>query len=77
MWFRNELSSLAEVSLYYFAYIDDARSNTNQDYVGLGMYRERKKVEFPEEYYIWIWEQKNWEVDQEIVGKMRWERMEE
>ena len=31
----------------------------------------------PKEYYIWIWEQQDWEVDQEIDGKMRWERMEE
>ena len=28
-------------------------------------------------YYIWIWEQQDREVDQEIDGKMRWERMEE
>jgi len=28
-------------------------------------------------YYIWIWELQDWEVDQEIDGKMRWERMEE
>ena len=27
--------------------------------------------------YIWIWEQQDWEVDQEIDGKMWWERMEE
>jgi len=27
--------------------------------------------------YIWIWEQQDLEVDQEIDGKMRWERMEE
>ena len=26
---------------------------------------------------LWIWEQQDWEVDQEIDGKMRWERMEE
>ena len=26
---------------------------------------------------IWIWEQQDWEVDQEIDGKMRWERIEE
>ena len=47
------------------------------DYVGLGMYREWKEIEFPKGYYIWIWEQQDWEVDQEIDGKMRWERMEE
>jgi len=38
----------------------------------LGMYREWKKIEFPKEYYIWIWEQQDWEVDQEIDGKIRW-----
>jgi hypothetical protein len=27
------------------------------DYVGLGMYREWKKTEFPKGYYIRIWEQ--------------------
>ena len=27
----------------------------------------------PKRVYIWIWEQQNWEVDQEIDGKMRWE----
>ena len=26
---------------------------------------------------IWLWEQQDWEVDQEIDGKMKWERMEE
>jgi hypothetical protein len=31
----------------------------------------------PKKYYVWILEQKDWEVDQEIDGKMRWERMEE
>jgi len=40
------------------------------------MYREWKKIEFPELYYIWIWEQQDREVDQEIDGKMGWERME-
>ena len=40
---------------------------------GLGMYRECKKIEFPKEYYIWICEQQDWEVDQEIDGKIRWE----
>jgi len=25
----------------------------------------------------WIWEQEDWEVDQETDGKMGWERMEE
>ena len=47
------------------------------DYVCLGMYREGKKIEFPKGYYIWIWKQQDWEVDQEIDGKMRWEKMEE
>ena len=42
-----------------------------------GQVRERKKTEFPKGYYIWILEQQDWEVDQEIDGKMRWERMEE
>jgi len=28
-------------------------------------------------YYIWIWKQQDWEVDQEIDGKMKWGRMEE
>jgi hypothetical protein len=41
------------------------------------MYREGKKIEFPQKYYIWIWKQKRWEVDQEIDGKMMWERMED
>jgi len=41
------------------------------------MYREWKKIEFPKEYYKWIWEQQDWEGDQEIDGKMGWERMEE
>ena len=38
------------------------------------MYREWKEMEFPKGYYIWIWEQQDWEVDQERDGKMRWER---
>ena len=41
------------------------------------MYREWKEIEFPMEYYIWIWEQEDWEIDQETDGKMGWERMEE
>ena len=36
---------------------------------------EENKI--PKEYYIWIWEQKDLEVDQEIDGKMKWGRMEE
>ena len=39
-------------------------------------YRVWKKIEFPKEYYIWIWEQQDWEVDQDIDGKMKLERME-
>ena len=39
------------------------------------MCREWKKIEFPKEYYIWVWEQQDQEVDQEIDDKMRWERM--
>ena len=41
------------------------------------MYKEWYKTEFPKGYYIWIWEQQDCEVDQEIDGKMRWERIEE
>ena len=37
------------------------------------MYREWKEIEFPKGYYVWIWEQQDWEVDQEVGGKMRWE----
>jgi len=35
----------------------------------LHWYREWKKIEFPEGYYIWIWEQQDWELYQEIDGK--------
>jgi hypothetical protein len=42
----------------------------------LDMYREWKKTEFPKEYYIWIW-QNDWEVDQEIDGKIKWGAVEE
>ena len=31
------------------------------------MYREWKKIEFPKRYYIWIWEQQDWEVNQDGV----------
>jgi len=41
------------------------------------MYRELKKIEFLKEYYIWTWKQQDWEVDQEIDGKMKWGKMEE
>ena len=41
------------------------------------MYKEWKKIEFPQEYYIWIRKQQDWEIDQETDGKMKWERMEE
>ena len=47
-----------------------------EDHFGLGTDREWKKTEFPKGYYIWIWEQ-DWEVDQEINGKMRWEGWQE
>jgi len=47
------------------------------DYVGLGMYREWKKIEISKWYCMWIWEQQEWEVDEEIDGKMKWERMDE
>jgi hypothetical protein len=46
------------------------------DYVGLGMYREWKKIEFPKQYNIRIWKQQCWEEDQEIDDKMKWGRME-
>ena len=42
-----------------------------------GHYREWKKIGFPKQYYIWIWEQQDWEVDQDTDGKMRGERMDE
>jgi hypothetical protein len=41
------------------------------------MYWEWKKTEFPKEYCIWICNQQDQEVDQEIDGKMKWGRMEE
>ena len=31
----------------------------------------------PKKYYIWIWQQQGWEVDQEIYVKMKWWRLEE
>ena len=46
--------------------IDTIRLNR---YIGLGMYREWKKIGFPKGYYIWIWEQQDWEVDQEIEAR--------
>ena len=52
------------------------RDNKVKNYVALSMYRELKKIEFLKGYYIWFKEKQNWEVDQEIDGKMRWERME-
>ena len=45
--------------------------------VGLDMYRKWKKIESPKKYSVWIWEQQDWEVDQEIDGKMKWGRMED
>jgi len=50
---------------------------SQNNYVGLDMYREWKKTEFPKEYYIWILKQQEREVDQESDGKMKWGRMEE
>jgi hypothetical protein len=47
------------------------------DYVGFDMYREWKKIEFPEEYREWIWKQQDQQVGQEIDGKMKCGRMEE
>ena len=41
------------------------------------MYREWKEMDFPKRYYIWIWKQRGWKVDQEIDGKMKWGRMED
>jgi hypothetical protein len=41
------------------------------------MYREWKKTEFPKEYYIRIWKQQGWDIDQEIDAKMKWGRMED
>ena len=41
------------------------------------MWREWKQIEFPKESYMWILEQQDWEVDQEIDGNMEWEKMEE
>jgi hypothetical protein len=41
------------------------------------MYREWKKIEFPNDIIYEFCEQQDWEVDQEIDGKMKWEKMEE
>jgi hypothetical protein len=41
------------------------------------MYRELKRTEFPEGYCIWIWNQEDQEVDQEIDGKLKWGMMQE
>jgi hypothetical protein len=35
------------------------------------MYREWKEIEFPKEYYVYIWNQQDQEVDQEIDGKIK------
>jgi hypothetical protein len=35
------------------------------------LYLNKKKIEFPKEYYIWIWKQQDWEVDQERDSKMK------
>jgi hypothetical protein len=53
------------------------RDNKAMDYVGLDTYREWKEIEFPKEYWIWIWNQQDQEVDQETYGKMKCGRMEE
>ena len=34
------------------------------------MYRKWKEIEFPKGYYIGILEKRDWEVDQEIDGKI-------
>jgi hypothetical protein len=41
------------VSLFFF-FVSDLVG-----YIGLGMAREWKKIEFPKEYCIWIWEQQD------------------
>jgi len=43
----------------------------------LDTYREWKKIEFPKEHCLWIWEQQDWEAEQEMDSKMKWGRMEE
>ena len=41
----------------------------------MDMYREWKKIGFPEEYCIWIWKQQDQEVDQETwLGEVREDR---
>ena len=39
------------------------------------MYREWEKIEFPNKYYIWIWNQQGLEVYQEMDGKVKWGMM--
>ena len=41
------------------------------------MYREWKEIEFPIAYNIWFLEQQDWKADQDIDGKIGWEKMEE
>jgi hypothetical protein len=60
---------MQELQTYY--------NRDNKVRLGLGMYREWKEMEFPKEYYIWIYEQQGWEVDQEIDDKMKCGRVEE
>ena len=36
------------------------------------MYREWKKTESLNKYYIWIWKQQDWVLHQVTVGKMKW-----
>jgi hypothetical protein len=42
-----------------------------------GHVQRMEENRIPKRYYIWILEQHDWEVDQEIDGKMRWESMDE
>jgi hypothetical protein len=42
-----------------------------------GHVQKWKKIEFPKEYFIWIWKQQCWEVYQEIDDNMKWGRIEE
>jgi hypothetical protein len=45
--------------------------NRDRDYIGLDMYREWKKIDFPKEYCRCIRKQQDQEVDQETDGKMK------
>jgi len=37
-----------------------------------GHVQRREENRIPKKYYIWIWKQWGWEVDQEIDGKIKW-----